>query len=415
VQSSPGKFHIYFCVNDAPLSGFKETQKKLATLFGSDESVCDLPRVTRLPGFPHQKDGSKGELVSLVRTCESENYPDAVFQEALDQALIGRGRMPSYLKPDRENKTNLDHLSVPPPPHWSEYEDAKLRSALDYVDPDGKRVWDPNAKRHIWSKTVAAAIASLGWGSKGEDIFTYWSEQTTIKSLFPGDEACRKEVKSYKRGRIAGCITEATIYKAVRDAGWREPIAYSNSANTDGSKGAANANASPGAYLPTIEVLGGGLSSQATAGEEAIIHAGHPVFSRGTMLVRPVIQEVDATRGRRTKVAQLIPVSQPYMVDLLCKSANWKRYDRHLKTKVSINPPDDVARVILHRSGEWKFNEIAGVITTPTVRPDGSVLVRSGYDCATRLLLVEPPLMGAIPERPTRSDGCSKSTQWTPR
>jgi hypothetical protein len=408
VQSSPGKFHIYFCVDDAPLSSFKETQKKLAALFGSDESVCDLPRVTRLPGFPHQKDGSKGELVSLVGNFDGENYPDAVFQEALNKALIARDRMHSYLKADKKDQTSSDHFAVPPPPpRWSEYEDAKLRSALDYVDPVGRRVWDPNAGREIWSKTVAAAIASLGWGNKGEDIFTYWSAQTTVEGLFPGDEACVKEVRSYKRGRTAGCITEATLYKAVRDAGWREPDAISgqaNSINTHGQTRATNPNVSSGRNLPVIEVIGGGLSNEATAGEGAIIRAGHPIFSRGTMLVRPVILEVDATRGRRTKVAQLISVSQPNMVDLLCKSANWRRYDGRLRTKVAINPPDDVARVILHRCGEWKFHEIVGVITTPTLRPDGSVLIKQGYDPITRMMLMEPPSMPAISAHPTREE-----------
>jgi putative DNA primase/helicase len=407
VQTSPGKFHIYFCVNDALLSSFKETQKKLAALFGSDESVCDLPRVTRLPGFPHQKDGSKGEIVALVHTFDGDNYPDTVFQEALNKALFARDRMPSYLKADRKDTTSSDHLAVPPPPRWSEYEDAKLRSALDYVDAVGKRIWDPNAKREVWSKTVAAAIASLGWGIKGEEIFIYWSAQTTIEDFFPGDEACRKEVRSYKKGRSAGCLTEATIYKAVRDAGWREPDAISGQAkstNTDGQTTATNPNVSPGHNLPVIEVIGGGLSNEATAGEGAIIRAGHPIFSRGTMLVRPVIQEVDATRGRRTKVAQLLPVSQPYMIDLLCRSAHWKRYDRRLKMKVSINPPEDTARVILHRSGQWKFDEIVGVITTPTLRPDGSLLVQRGYDAITRMMLMEPPGMPAISEHPTREE-----------
>jgi hypothetical protein len=185
VQTSEGKWHIYFCVSDAPLSGFMETQKKLATLFASDESVCDLPRVTRVPGFPHQKDGSTGQLVSLVDTFEGENYSDAVFQDALTKALIARGRMTRPTEScKRERTTILDHLSEPSPaPPWSEYEDRKLRSALDYTGADGNRVWDPNADYKVFGKTVAAAIASLGWGSKGEDIFVDWSKQTTVRGI----------------------------------------------------------------------------------------------------------------------------------------------------------------------------------------------------------------------------------------
>ena len=91
VKSSEGKYHIYWCVNDAPLAGFSETQKKLAALLGSDPAVCDSPRVLRVPGFPHQKDGSKGELVQLLYTHEGANYSDAEFQRALMKAVAARG------------------------------------------------------------------------------------------------------------------------------------------------------------------------------------------------------------------------------------------------------------------------------------------------------------------------------------
>ena len=66
--------------------------------------------------------------------------------------------------------------------------------------------------------------------------------------------------------------------------------------------------------------------------------------------------------------------------------------------------PINIAATILARVGEWTFPTIAGVITTPTLRPDGSLLVKQGYDDATRLLLVEPPPMPPIPDKPTRGD-----------
>ena len=109
------------------------------------------------------------------------------------------------------------------PPAWSEAEEARLRSALAFKDASGKRVWDPDDDRDIWSKQVAAAIASLNWGEKGEDIYIWFSKQTTKQGYFPGDEACRQEVRSYKRGHGPGCVTEATIYKIALDAGWVPP------------------------------------------------------------------------------------------------------------------------------------------------------------------------------------------------
>jgi Primase C terminal 1 (PriCT-1)/RepB DNA-primase from phage plasmid len=86
-RSSPGKYHLYWCVIDAPLDGFRETQKQLILLFGSDPQVHDLPRVMRIPGFPHQKDGSKGEIVQLLETNDADDYSEVQFQTALANAL----------------------------------------------------------------------------------------------------------------------------------------------------------------------------------------------------------------------------------------------------------------------------------------------------------------------------------------
>ena len=49
---------------------------------------------------------------------------------------------------------------------------------------------------------------------------------------------------------------------------------------------------------------------------------------------------------------------------------------------------------------------IAGVITTPTLRPDGSILIEPGYDPDTRLYHVADPSLRlpAMPEHPTKHD-----------
>ena len=66
--------------------------------------------------------------------------------------------------------------------------------------------------------------------------------------------------------------------------------------------------------------------------------------------------------------------------------------------------------MLLTRYGDWKFQAIAGVISTPTLRPDGTILSEPGYDPATQLLLIDPPPMPVIPEQPTK-DGCARRAQ----
>lgn len=58
VESSPGRYHAYWLVNDCPLDEFTQLQAALAAKFNSDPAVKDLPRVMRLPGFFHQKNGA---------------------------------------------------------------------------------------------------------------------------------------------------------------------------------------------------------------------------------------------------------------------------------------------------------------------------------------------------------------------
>lgn len=55
IESSPGRFHAYWLVNDCPLDRFTALQAAIALKFASDPKVKDLPRVMRLPGYWHQK------------------------------------------------------------------------------------------------------------------------------------------------------------------------------------------------------------------------------------------------------------------------------------------------------------------------------------------------------------------------
>lgn len=55
VESSPGRFHAYWLCPGLSREQFKPVQQALAARFNGDVSVCDLPRVMRLPGFIHQK------------------------------------------------------------------------------------------------------------------------------------------------------------------------------------------------------------------------------------------------------------------------------------------------------------------------------------------------------------------------
>ncbi|WGD55251.1 hypothetical protein QA641_16055 [Bradyrhizobium sp. CB1650] len=129
--------------------------------------------------------------------------------------------------------------------------------------------------------------------------------------------------------------------------------------------------------------------------------AGVQIFQRSRQLVRPVIEEVDATRGRKTKICQLILVVPDYLRDLLCRHARWESLAG--KKYLAIDPPRGIAATMLARTAEWQlFSPVYGVTSAPTMRPDGTLVTEPGFDQKTGLLLVEPPPMPAIPDAPTK-------------
>ena len=82
VETSPGRFHAYWCVADCELQDFKRVQRALAEKFAGDRSVCDLPRVMRLPGFEHCKD--EPFTTRVISLLPAQPYPVADLVRRLD-------------------------------------------------------------------------------------------------------------------------------------------------------------------------------------------------------------------------------------------------------------------------------------------------------------------------------------------
>ena len=163
-------------------------------------------------------------------------------------------------------------------------------------------------------------------------------------------------------------------------------------------------------YMPTIVVAPGLLGELATEAEAALIDAGVGFYTRGGQVVRPIIDEVDASKGRKTKSARLLEVNVETMVDHLSRCARWEKYNKRSKNYEPVNPPIMVAKIVLSRDGEWKFPPLAGVITTPTMRPDGTIFSTPGYDPQTRLVLLDPPPMLSLSASPSREDALAALT-----
>lgn len=157
---------------------------------------------------------------------------------------------------------------------------------------------------------------------------------------------------------------------------------------------------------PLISIKAGFLDKLATEAEDVLLASGLPVFQRGSALVRPVAFEVPASRGRTTVSAGLSEMTPAGMIDTYSQIARWERYDKRAEEWLPADPPPLVAAVHLSRIGFWKLPPVAGIITTPTLRPDGTVLLEPGYDRATRLYYVPDPTlkMPTLIAKPSRTD-----------
>jgi hypothetical protein len=137
--------------------------------------------------------------------------------------------------------------------------------------------------------------------------------------------------------------------------------------------------------LPVIRIAADGLSEAATLGERALKNSGVAIYQRSGLLVYPIVTEVKASHNRRTKTAQLEKIEAPFLRDQLRLNADWLKWSKQEKDWVPCNPQQETAVTILSRKNRWTFSKIAGVITTQTMRPDGSLLLEPGFDKATRL------------------------------
>ena len=228
----------------------------------------------------------------------------------------------------------------------------RIAGALNVLGPGG---FDPHK--------VGAIIWRMTKGSRdGATVFEDWY----------GDGARDLWAKGFDG---ALCSVEE-IYRAAAGKGWRYPLVLS-----------ANR-----------------LNQVAERSEQALVRAKAEVFQAASELVRPVRMEVEATKKRKIKAAVLHEIEAAFL------KANLTHYiDFHHIGKSGdpepCGPTPDLVAAMLSRYGNWKFPVVTGIITSPTLRPDGSVLATEGFDPATGLLVVGPlPQMPPLSARPSRED-----------
>ncbi len=157
--------------------------------------------------------------------------------------------------------------------------------------------------------------------------------------------------------------------------------------------------------LPVVRVLPGELSRVIDEAEAALLQSDHGIFRFGSKLVKIVWDSVRVSGGGRDEVLRHSIINAAAMLEYFSASARFEHWSKTAEEFVTCDCPKQVAESYVSRDGNWRVPPLLGVVTAPTLRPDGSLITEPGYDDPTGLVF--DPLgvdFGRINLAPTRQD-----------
>lgn len=156
---------------------------------------------------------------------------------------------------------------------------------------------------------------------------------------------------------------------------------------------------------PVIPIIAGQLPQMVNQAEETIAKEKELLYQRSGFVVR-VLTNTPSPKGiRRSQAALVIQgIEIPYLMEMLTEKAAWVKYSKREDAWNPSDCPRIVAETYLAR-GTWKLPILTGIIGSPTLRPDGSLLEKPGYDEDTGLLFYPGfTSFPAIPQYPQKED-----------
>lgn len=242
---------------------------------------------------------------------------------------------------------------------------------------------------------LTGVLVRAGWG---DDDVDRWVEH--VATLASDEEAAKRGGKAAATRERLDAGEEVWGIPALCEHIGIEPMA-------DTLRGWLGISGDgPGEDGAAILVRPGYLPQAVDAAEAALLAAGVPIYQRYDSLVRPVRLTVSAQEdgvGRDSGALILQPVVAAWLREQYALTSKWlKEKDDTVRR---VDPPAQAPVSYLARVGDWRVPFLQGVIQSPTLRADGTVLQEPGYDPATALLY-DPGnvVFPAVPEAPTKAD-----------
>jgi cation transport regulator ChaC len=241
------------------------------------------------------------------------------------------------------------------------------------------------------------------------NLLAFWADKDTARMdrLFRQSGLYRAE-KWDRNARSGETYGEGTIREAV--ANCREVYKKQKSWTTysHGQEYSSNENGNKEASteLPSV-ILGGQLRDNR---DDSLRHLGKSEEQEPTIFVQSG-RLVQIGRDKDNKTI-IMTMGVPEIKNALTKSSDFftLRKVPHTENEYvpkPASPPKEIAEAILALSpSKWPFKPLEGIVETPVIRPDGTVLQRPGYDELTKLYYAPHEEMQAcnVPESPTKKE-----------
>ena len=364
IETSPGNFHLWFLLARAITAArAKLIGDAIRAVSGADHDtgvVTQCYRVAGTPNFPSAAKRARGR-VSIE--------PTRIFEHT------GRLWNPDEL---------LTVFSTPPSSNAASSaastangEEATLPDdLLEIIRHGGDKGNDRSARFH----SLVAALKRRRWSVEAI-VALFEKYPNGIARKYAG-RLCREVERSY--AKVAGPTTVSATAGAIGG----------------GPTGTASAATAALHVIPTIRLVAGQLPRAVSETERALLATGLPIFARAGTLVCPVSEMVPATNNRKTMTARLRPFCADSLLEWVAEAAMFQRSKRNVW--VDVDPPQHLVKMVLARESRWTIPRVSGVITTPTLRADGSLVTTPGYDPRSELYLLPGLTLPPIPEHPTR-------------
>jgi putative DNA primase/helicase len=155
-----------------------------------------------------------------------------------------------------------------------------------------------------------------------------------------------------------------------------------------------------------VEIVRGEYAKIAAKLEAMALGAKLPIYYRSGIgeLCRPIKEQRKRHDDRIVTIAILKGHNVASLRRTFDEIVAFVKYDARGKEFVSCEVPADILDIVLEGPDEQIFSAIRGIIATPILRPDRTIITAPGFDDRTGYYLVDPPPMPPIPAAPTRED-----------